>query len=43
MDGKAHPVTELTVVLTVAHLDHTLENVDDENLTAIVPTMPRRL
>jgi hypothetical protein len=29
-----HPVTGSNVVLTVAHLDHTPENVDDENLRA---------
>ena len=35
MNGKAHPVTGSKVVLTVAHLDHTPENVSDENLTAM--------
>lgn len=29
-----HPVTGSIVVLTVGHLDHTPENVDDENLRA---------
>lgn len=33
-NGKPHPVTGSTVVLTVAHLDHTPENVDRENLKA---------
>ena len=41
----AHPITGSKVVLTVAHLDHTPENVDLENLVhlcqsaAIIPTM----
>lgn len=30
--GQPHPVTGSTVVLTVAHLDHTPENVDRANL-----------
>lgn len=30
--GKPHPVTGSLVVLTVAHLDHTPENVDRSNL-----------
>lgn len=30
-----HPVTKSTVVLTVAHLDHTPENCEDENLVAM--------
>ena len=29
-----HPVTGSKVVLTIAHLDHTPENCDDENLRA---------
>lgn len=32
---EPHPVTTSTVVLTVAHLDHTPENVDDGNLLAL--------
>lgn len=32
---QPHPVTESVVVLTVAHLDHTPENCDDENLMAM--------
>ena len=32
--GDPHPVTGSTVVLTVAHLDHTPENVNPENLKA---------
>ena len=33
-NGMEHPVTGSKVVLTVAHLDHTPENVDPENLRA---------
>jgi hypothetical protein len=33
--GRRHPVTHSIVVLTVAHLDHTPENSDDENLRAM--------
>jgi len=33
-NGKPHPVTGSTVVLTTAHLDHTPENCDPENLRA---------
>ena len=33
--ARAHPVTQSMVVLTVAHLDHTPENCDDENLKAM--------
>ncbi|MET8140019.1 hypothetical protein ABZU32_06890 [Sphaerisporangium sp. NPDC005288] len=33
--GEAHPVTGSTVVLTVAHLDHTPENCDETNLKAM--------
>ena len=33
-NGKPHPVTGSKVVLTVAHLDHTPENCDPENLKA---------
>jgi 5-methylcytosine-specific restriction endonuclease McrA len=33
-NGKPHPVTGSKVVLTVAHLDHQPENVDDDNLRA---------
>lgn len=32
LDGMAHPVTGSVVVLTVAHLDHTPENCEPENL-----------
>jgi len=32
--GEAHPVTGAPVVLTVAHLDHQLENCDRANLRA---------
>jgi hypothetical protein len=32
---EPHPVTTSTVVLTVAHLDHTPENVDEANLLAL--------
>lgn len=32
---KPHPVTGLRVVLTIAHLDHTPENNDPENLRAL--------
>lgn len=32
--GKPHPLTGAVVVLTVAHLDHVPENVDDANLKA---------
>ena len=34
-NGKPHPVTGSRVVLTVAHLDHTPENIADENLKAL--------
>lgn len=34
-NGKPHPITGSTVVLTVAHLDHTPENCDDANLKAM--------
>ncbi|HVJ44677.1 MAG TPA: hypothetical protein VM639_24480 [Dongiaceae bacterium] len=33
--GKPHPITGKTVVLTVAHLDHTPENCGDDNLKAM--------
>lgn len=33
-NGKPHPVTGSKVVLTVAHLDHTPENCDRDNLRA---------
>lgn len=33
--GEPHPITRSKVVLTVAHLDHTPENCDDENLKAM--------
>lgn len=33
--GVPHPVTGSMVVLTVAHLDHTPENCDDDNLRAM--------
>lgn len=33
--GCAHPITESRVVLTVAHLDHTPENCDPDNLKAM--------
>lgn len=33
--GEDHPDTGSTVVLTVAHLDHTPENNDDSNLKAM--------
>ena len=33
--GLAHPVTDSTVVLTVAHLDHQPENCDEGNLKAM--------
>lgn len=32
---QPHPVTGSTVILTVAHLDHTPENCDYENLKAL--------
>lgn len=32
--GEAHPVTGSKVVLTVAHLNHTPEDCDDDNLLA---------
>ena len=32
---KPHPITGATVILTVAHLDHTPENCGDENLKAM--------
>ena len=35
LNGAAHTITGSTVVLTVAHLDHTPENVDDDNLRAM--------
>jgi hypothetical protein len=34
-NGNRHPVTGSKVVLTVAHLDHTPENCDPENLRAM--------
>jgi len=34
-NGEPHPVTGSRVVLTVAHLDHTPENCDDDNLRAM--------
>ena len=34
-NGKPHPITGSKVVLTVAHLDHTPENCDDDNLAAL--------
>jgi len=33
-NGKPHPITGSTVVLTTAHLDHTPENCDPSNLKA---------
>lgn len=33
-NGEPHPVTGSKVVLTVAHLDHTPEHCEDENLKA---------
>ncbi len=33
-NGKPHPVTGSKVVLTVAHLDHTPENCNSDNLKA---------
>lgn len=33
--GKPHPVTQSKVVLTAAHLDHTPENCDPDNLRAM--------
>ena len=33
-NGEPHPVTGSVVVLTVAHLDHTPENIDRANLKA---------
>lgn len=30
--GEPHPITGTTAVLTVAHLDHTPEHCDDDNL-----------
>lgn len=35
LHGAPHPVTGKRVVLTVAHLDHTPENCDDDNLKAM--------
>lgn len=34
-NGRPHPQTGSLVVLTVAHLDHTPENCDDDNLMAM--------
>ena len=34
-NGEAHPVTGSKVVLTVAHLDHTPEHCDPQNLKAL--------
>ena len=34
VNGEPHPVTGSTVVLTVAHLDHTPENCHPDNLRA---------
>jgi hypothetical protein len=34
-NGQPHPATGSRVVLTVAHLDHTPENCDDNNLRAM--------
>ena len=34
-DGKPSPYTGFRVMLTVAHLDHTPENCDEENLRAM--------
>ena len=34
-NGQPHPETGATVVLTVAHLDHTPENCADDNLAAL--------
>ena len=34
-NGKAHPITGSTVVLTVAHLDHDPPNCADDNLEAM--------
>jgi 5-methylcytosine-specific restriction endonuclease McrA len=34
VNGEPHPATGSTVVLTVAHLDYTPENIADENLRA---------
>lgn len=33
--GKPHPITGSIVVLTTAHLDHTPEHCDDDNLAAM--------
>ena len=35
MNGEKHPTTKSVVVLTVAHLDHTPENCDNDNLKAM--------
>ena len=35
VNGAPHPVTGSRVVLTVAHLDHTPENCDEDNLMAM--------
>lgn len=35
VNSASHPVTGSKVVLTVAHLDHTPENVDETNLLAL--------
>jgi len=35
VNGKPHPETGSTVVLTVAHLDHNPANCDDDNLEAM--------
>jgi hypothetical protein len=34
-NGEPHPITGSTVVLTIAHLDHTPEHNDDDNLRAM--------
>ena len=33
-NGEPHPVTGSTVMLTIAHLDHDIENNDPDNLRA---------
>ncbi len=34
-NGKPHPITRSTVILTIAHMDHDLTNNSDTNLRAL--------
>ena len=42
LNGDAHTITGARVVLTVAHLDHTPEHVDEANLVAMCQRRRRR-